>query len=55
MQEIEPRITQDVFAVLSVESSVKSRVSEGGTAPTNVRREARRWLKSLAKGQTVGR
>jgi argininosuccinate lyase len=38
-----------VFAVLSVESSVKSRVSHGGTAPKNVRREANRWLKALAK------
>ena len=40
MQAIEPRITQDVFAVLVGRSSVKSRVSHGGTAPENVRREA---------------
>jgi len=26
---------------------VKSRVSYGGTAPKNVRREANRWLKAL--------
>ncbi len=49
MQAIEPRITKDVFAVLSVDNSVKSRVSYGGTAPKNVRREANRWLKALAK------
>jgi argininosuccinate lyase len=49
MQAIEPRITQDVFEVLSVDSSVKSRSSFGGTAPRNVRREATRWLKYLAK------
>ena len=49
MQAVEPRITDDVFRVLSVESSVESRRSEGGTAPENVRREASRWLKALAK------
>jgi argininosuccinate lyase len=49
MQAIEKRITKDVFAVLSVDNSVKSRVSYGGTAPKNVRREANRWLKALAK------
>jgi argininosuccinate lyase len=49
MQAIEPRITKDVFAVLSVDNSVKSRVSYGGTAPKNVRREAGKWLKLLAK------
>jgi len=49
MQAIEPRITKAVFSVLSVESSVKSRVSVGGTAPANVRREANKWLKRLTK------
>ena len=49
MQAIEKRITKDVFAVLSVDRSVNSRVSLGGTAPKNVRREANRWLKALAK------
>src|SRR5947209_2804312 len=43
MRSIEPRITNDVFAVLSVDNSVKSRVSYGGTSPKNVRREAARW------------
>jgi argininosuccinate lyase len=38
MQAIEPRINQDVFNVLSVENSVKSRISYGGTAPENVRK-----------------
>jgi argininosuccinate lyase len=49
MQEIEPRITADIFSVLSVTNSVKSRTSPGGTAPVNVRRAARRWLKALEK------
>jgi argininosuccinate lyase len=51
MQAIEKRITKEVFAVLSVDNSVKSRGSFGGTAPKNVRREANRWLKVLAKGR----
>jgi argininosuccinate lyase len=49
MQVIEPRITQAVYDVLSADSSVKSRGSYGGTAPKNVRREANRWLKALAR------
>jgi argininosuccinate lyase len=49
MRAIEPRITEDIFAVLSVENSVKSRVSHGGTSPKNVRREAARWLKALRR------
>jgi argininosuccinate lyase len=49
MQAIEPRIEEDVYSVLAVEHSVRSRTSYGGTAPANVRREARKWLKRLAK------
>ncbi|GLK73039.1 argininosuccinate lyase [Ancylobacter dichloromethanicus] len=49
MQSVEPRITKDVFGVLSVSKSVASRVSYGGTAPKNVRSQAKRWLKQLAK------
>jgi argininosuccinate lyase len=48
MQAIEPRISGDALSVLSAERSVASRVSYGGTAPKNVRREANRWLKALA-------
>ena len=47
MQSVEPRITEDVYKVLTVENSVASRQSFGGTSPKNVRREARRWLKLL--------
>ncbi|SCW89702.1 argininosuccinate lyase [Ancylobacter rudongensis] len=49
MQSVEPRITKEVFGVLSVSKSVASRVSYGGTAPKNVRTQAKRWLKQLAK------
>jgi argininosuccinate lyase len=40
MQRVEKRITKDVFGVLSVENSVASRTSFGGTAPANVRKAA---------------
>ncbi len=49
MRQIEARIGEGVFSVLSVERSVKSRVSYGGTAPKNVRAEANKWLKKLGK------
>ncbi len=49
MREIEPRIGEDVFGVLSVDKSVKSRTSFGGTAPRNVRAQAKKWLRRLEK------
>jgi len=49
MQEIEPNITADVLKVLTVEASVKSRTSFGGTAPKNVLAQAKGWLKRLEK------
>ena len=45
MQSIFSGITKAVFKVLTVEASVASRTSFGGTAPVNVRRAAKRWLK----------
>ena len=54
MQAVEPRITADVFSVLSPEKSVASRVSYGGTAPQNVRKMARSWLKRLEKALPKG-
>jgi argininosuccinate lyase len=49
MQAVEPRITAEAYEVLSVERSVRSRTSFGGTAPRNVRGEARKWLRRLDK------
>ena len=51
MQKVEPRITKAVFSVLSVENSVKSRTSYGGTAPQNVAKMARQWLRRLEKAR----
>ena len=50
LQSVEPRITEDAFAVLGVERSVKSRTSYGGTAPANVKKQAKAWLKRLGRG-----
>jgi argininosuccinate lyase len=47
MQSIEPGITQDVFNRLSVEQSVASRMSYGGTAPYRIREQLRRWKREL--------
>jgi argininosuccinate lyase len=49
MQAVEPRITDAVFTVLSVDKSVKSRTSYGGTAPKNVKAQAKKWLRKLDK------
>jgi argininosuccinate lyase len=49
MLEVHPAITPAIFDVLSVEASVASRRSEGGTAPENVRREAQRWIERLVR------
>ena len=54
MQKIEGKIRADVYSVLSVENSVKSRTSYGGTAPQNVRKMARAWLKRLEKERAKG-
>ena len=42
-----PGITQDVYSVLGVENSVRSRTSYGGTAPQQVRAQIARWRASL--------
>ncbi len=50
MQTVEPTITSEVFDVLGVDKSVASRVSYGGTAPSNVTEQAARW-KALLDGE----
>jgi argininosuccinate lyase len=54
MQEVEPKITAEALRVLSVEASVKSRTSYGGTAPKNVLSQAKAWLKRLEKERKLG-
>lgn len=49
MQSIHPDITDAVFGFLTVDKSVKSRQSFGGTAPQEVRRQIKYWKKRLIK------
>ena len=49
LQAIHAGITAEVFSVLSVQNSVKSRTSFGGTAPSEVRKQIRYWKKRIAK------
>jgi argininosuccinate lyase len=55
MREVEPRITEAVYAVLDVDASVASRTSFGGTAPERVREAAvaarRRYLETANTGE----
>ena len=45
MKGVHDSITSDVFSVLGVQNSVASRVSYGGTAPSEVRKQIARWRK----------
>jgi argininosuccinate lyase len=47
LQAIEPRITPGVYEVLSPRASVESRISYGGTAPSQVRAQIQRWKDQL--------
>jgi argininosuccinate lyase len=48
MQQIEPSITQDIYVVLTLDASVNSRTSFGGTAPIRVREQISYWRERLA-------
>jgi argininosuccinate lyase len=47
MQSVHDGITDEVFGVLGVENSVRSRTSYGGTAPDRVREQVARWQEAL--------
>ncbi|MGE3304817.1 MAG: argininosuccinate lyase [Rhizobiaceae bacterium] len=47
LQALNASITDDVYSVLSVQNSVKSRKSFGGTAPAEVKKQVRYWRKRL--------
>ncbi len=47
MQSAHDGITQEVYSVLGVENSVRSRQSYGGTAPDQVRAQIARWQAAL--------
>ena len=47
MQSAHPGINSEVYSVLGVDNSVRSRVSYGGTAPDQVRAQIARWKEVL--------
>jgi argininosuccinate lyase len=47
LQAIDPRITAEALPALTVEGSVASRTSYGGTAPDQVRAQIQRWKERL--------
>ncbi|MEO0722632.1 MAG: argininosuccinate lyase [Pseudomonadota bacterium] len=47
MQTVEPRLTDAVYSVLTVEASVESRTSYGGTSPARVREQVALWNQRL--------
>ncbi|TGY90476.1 argininosuccinate lyase [Marinicauda algicola] len=47
MQAVEPRITKDVFEVLSARASMESRTSQGGTSPVRVKEQIAVWKDRL--------
>jgi argininosuccinate lyase len=49
LQSLHPAITDDIYSILSVSNSVRSRKSFGGTAPAEVKRQIKYWKKRLAK------
>ncbi len=51
MQAVHAEIDDRVYSVLSVDKSVKSRTSYGGTSPKNVRAQAKRWQRALEREQ----
>ena len=48
MQSVHQGITDSVFGVLTVEASVMSRQSYGGTSPVRVREQIARWKEALS-------
>jgi argininosuccinate lyase len=46
--KIEPKITKDIYSILSPLSSAESRVSYGGTAPSEVEKQVAIWSKILS-------
>jgi argininosuccinate lyase len=47
LKRLEPRISEAVYKVLSPEASCASRTSYGGTAPSQVRAQIKRWKERL--------
>ena len=49
LQSLHSGITNEIYSVLGVEKSVRSRTSFGGAAPGEVRRQVRYWKRRIGK------
>ena len=52
LKKIEPKLSKDVYKVLSLEASVRARQSEGGTAPNRVAEQIGYWKAKLKEQRT---
>ena len=52
LKKIEPKITKEVYKVLSLEASLRARDSEGGTAPKRVKEQIKYWKAKLKEPRT---
>ncbi|HEY8578560.1 MAG TPA: argininosuccinate lyase [Beijerinckiaceae bacterium] len=55
MRGVDARITPEVFEILGVDQSVRSRTSYGGTAPANVAARAQWWVATLRAGGSAAK
>ena len=46
-KKIDKRINKEIYKALNVRDSVERKISEGGTSPKNVLKQASRWIKRL--------
>ena len=45
--KVEPKINENVFKILSLNNSIESRNSYGGTASSEIKRQIRFWKRKL--------
>ena len=46
-KKIDPNIDNSIYKILSIENSVNTRTSYGGTSPTEVKKRVKEWKKKL--------
>ena len=47
LKKIDKRINKEIYKALNVRDSVERKISEGGTSPKNVLKQANQWIKRL--------
>ena len=51
LKKIDKRINKEIYKALNVRDSVERKISEGGTSPKNVLKQASQWIKRLENGK----